>query len=112
MYFPVIFLSPKQKEIHPYFIHCDQEFPSRLPSSMFHVKHVILTKYLKRKSLIRMKVTKAIMNLFTISLMILCTSITGELYSQKDREFSDPFNQLYEVLPTPNTYRTASGAPG
>src|SRR5690606_5276126 len=34
------------------------------------------------------------------------------LYSQKDREFSDPFKQLYEVLPTPNTYRTASGAPG
>ena len=79
---------------------------------MFHVKHFKLTKYSKRKSLIRMRVTKAITNLFAISMMILCTSVTGLLYSQKDRQFSDPFKQLYEVLPTPNTYRTASGAPG
>ena len=26
--------------------------------------------------------------------------------------FDDKFRQLEEVLPTPNTYRTASGAPG
>ena len=112
IYIPVIFQSPKQIVFQSYFIHCVQVFPSRLSPYMFHVKHFKLTKYSKRKSLIRMRVTKAITNLFAISMMILCTSVTGLLYSQKDRQFSDPFKQLYEVLPTPNTYRTASGAPG
>lgn len=33
-------------------------------------------------------------------------------FAQEDGKFTDPFKQLYEELPTANTYRTASGAPG
>jgi hypothetical protein len=30
----------------------------------------------------------------------------------KGKHFDDKFRQLEEILPTPNTYRTGSGAPG
>ena len=42
---------------------------------------------------------------------LLCTlSLTGSV--QAAQPFDDKFRQLEEILPTPNTYRTASGAPG
>ncbi|MFT5048889.1 MAG: hypothetical protein ACI8QZ_000276 [Chlamydiales bacterium] len=36
----------------------------------------------------------------------------GTAFGVPTRERSDPFRQLEEILPTPNAYRTASGAPG
>lgn len=47
------------------------------------------------------------MRFFTLLFVLL--PILG--FSQEDR-FQDPFKQLYRELPTPNSYRTASGAPG
>ena len=36
----------------------------------------------------------------------------GSLVAQEASGASDKFAQLYQELPTPNVYRTASGAPG
>ena len=38
---------------------------------------------------------------------LLAQAVTNSKYRQADR-----FRQLEEILPTPNDYRTASGAPG
>lgn len=43
-------------------------------------------------------------------LLALCLALPG--YSQRWKPGDDIFRQLDEVLPTPNEYRTASGAPG
>jgi hypothetical protein len=43
------------------------------------------------------------------SLLLIITGINIGIFSQ---EKIDKFRQLDEILPTPNTYRTASGAPG
>jgi len=43
-------------------------------------------------------------------LLALCVALPG--YSQRWKPGDDIFRQLDEVLPTPNEYRTASGAPG
>lgn len=45
---------------------------------------------------------------YLLSLMCLCTSLAMAQTPQK----VDKFKQLYEELPSPNIYRTASGAPG
>ena len=47
----------------------------------------------------------------TLSIFILIMSFTLCLKAQDNLNNSD-FKQLYEELPTPNVYRTASGAPG
>ena len=55
---------------------------------------------------------------YSISTAIICLSVAfaGNLISNdaqaKNTIASDKFRQLAEVLPTPNIYRTASGAPG
>src|SRR5215208_158766 len=43
---------------------------------------------------------------------LLCLSLNLPLAAQSKSEPSDKFRQLEEILPTPNEYRTASGAPG
>jgi len=44
--------------------------------------------------------------LISLSLIISSSALAGNV------SFNDKFRQLDELLPTPNTYRTASGAPG
>lgn len=62
---------------------------------MFHVEH---NNYKNtHKMILRL--------LYTICLMVITTGLFAQ---QKE----DKFRQLYEELPTPNVYRTASGAPG
>ena len=41
----------------------------------------------------------------------LCLAVSGSVSAGKSA-FDDKFRQLEEILPTPNSYRTASGAPG
>lgn len=48
---------------------------------------------------------------FGCSLMI-PASVMGQGITNSKRDQQDKFRQLEEVLPTPNSYRTASGAPG
>ncbi|MGI8668587.1 MAG: M1 family metallopeptidase, partial [Aridibacter sp.] len=48
--------------------------------------------------------------IFSICVLILLSAITG--FAQSKSNPSDKFKQLDEKLPTPNTYRTASGSPG
>jgi Peptidase family M1 domain len=43
---------------------------------------------------------------------LLCLSLNLQLAAQSKSRPSDKFRQLEEILPTPNEYRTASGAPG
>src|ERR687883_1210805 len=43
---------------------------------------------------------------------LLCLSLNLPLAAQSKSKPSDKFRQLEEILPTPNEYRTASGAPG
>lgn len=45
------------------------------------------------------------------ALLCLCVAVSGHA-SAKNSISDDKFRQLEESLPTPNTYRTASGAPG
>ncbi len=53
---------------------------------------------------------------FSTALICLSVALTSNLFSTnvqaKNTIASDKFRQLEEVLPTPNVYRTASGAPG
>src|SRR6267378_7458766 len=46
-------------------------------------------------------------NIFNISLLLLSFSLIAQ-----DKKWAGKFEQLDQLLPTPNTYRTASGAPG
>src|SRR5437879_597193 len=46
-------------------------------------------------------------SLLCFSLLILSLSLTAQ-----DKKWAGKFEQLDQMLPTPNTYRTASGAPG
>ena len=52
----------------------------------------------------------------TLSIIGLFVALTGPAFSQGVQQtkgtFSDKFRQLEEVLPTPNSYRNASGQPG
>ena len=45
------------------------------------------------------------------AVVCLCFAVTGNVVANKNT-FDDKFRQLEEILPTPTTYRTASGAPG
>ncbi len=47
-------------------------------------------------------------HIFTFSLCLFATAMMAQLPENR----ATKFKQLYEELPTPNTYRTASGAPG
>ncbi len=50
-----------------------------------------------------------------VVIVALCVAISAQSPAQVNQtkgSFVDKFRQLDEVLPTPNTYRTASGAPG
>jgi len=47
--------------------------------------------------------------LFIFSLLVLNTSMVS---AQEEEQQENQFRQLYQELPTPNQYRTASGAPG
>ena len=50
-----------------------------------------------------------------VAIVALCVAISAQSPAQVNQtkgSFVDKFRQLDEVLPTPNTYRTASGAPG
>lgn len=49
--------------------------------------------------------------IFTLCLLSLSLSVSAQV-NQTKGTFQDKFRQLEEVLPTANTYRTASGAPG
>jgi hypothetical protein len=55
-----------------------------------------------------MTVTYPAMRLLLITIMLFI--LTANTYSQN--EWKGKFEQLGEILPTPNSYRTASGAPG
>ena len=46
--------------------------------------------------------------LITTSLLFFAATV----FAQGSQYDTDKFRQLEEILPTPNTYRTASGAPG
>jgi hypothetical protein len=50
------------------------------------------------------------MRLFLVC--VLCLSLNPPAAAQSKSEPVDKFRQLEEDLPTPNEYRTASGAPG
>ena len=54
------------------------------------------------------------MRLFLVTLFFFTTSFSASAQSveQTKGAFKDKFRQLEEILPTPNAYRTASGAPG
>ena len=47
-----------------------------------------------------------------VLLALLATAAHAQTTRQTKGTFEDRFRQLDEVLPTPNVYRTASGAPG
>jgi hypothetical protein len=47
-----------------------------------------------------------------ILLIVLCLALSSLFGQDKSKKFDDKFRQLEEILPTPNSYRTASGAPG
>ena len=47
---------------------------------------------------------------FLPALLLLLSCTIG--YSQEENTNENRFRQLYNELPTPNVYRTASGAPG
>ncbi|MEM6643332.1 MAG: M1 family metallopeptidase [Bacteroidota bacterium] len=47
-----------------------------------------------------------------LTALLTCFVLTGQDRKQKDTEWEQKFEQLGTMLPTPNTYRTASGAPG
>ena len=49
--------------------------------------------------------------LFTVAFLV-GTVIMAQDQKQKDTEWEQKFEQLGTMLPTPNVYRTASGAPG
>ena len=44
--------------------------------------------------------------------LLILTLYPATVFSQSKSVASDKFRQLDETLPTPNIYRTASGAPG
>lgn len=52
------------------------------------------------------------MNLRKISALLFIFAFTAAIFAQSKTNPSDKFKQLDENLPTPNEYRTASGAPG
>ena len=52
------------------------------------------------------------MSLRQISAIIIVLLSVGLVFGQSKGNPSDKFRQLEEILPTPNEYRTASGAPG
>ena len=52
------------------------------------------------------------MNLRKISALLFIFAFTAAIFGQSKTNPSDKFKQLDENLPTPNEYRTASGAPG
>ena len=57
---------------------------------------------------------KGPVNFQLLFLVILITSVSTTAFAQNIKKFDQPdkFRQLEEILPTPNDYRTASGAPG
>ena len=48
-------------------------------------------------------------SLFTFLILLALPILRGQ---EKNKKFDDKFRQLEEILPTPNSYRTGSGAPG
>ena len=52
------------------------------------------------------------MSLRHLSAVVLVLLCAGFIFGQSKSKPSDKFRQLEEILPTPNEYRTASGAPG
>lgn len=78
---------------------------------MFHVEHYnvfisirVNHRYMKLY-LVRNKIAMS----FRITVLLLF--ISQALFAQPNTD-QNPFRQMYDLLPTPNTYRTASGAPG
>ena len=51
-------------------------------------------------------------SILLIVLFLVSTALTAQDRKQKDTEWEQKFEQLGTMLPTPNVYRTASGAPG
>ena len=47
-----------------------------------------------------------------VAALLTCFMVSGQDRKQKDTEWEQKFEQLGTMLPTPNVYRTASGAPG
>jgi len=52
------------------------------------------------------------MNKLVTGLLLSLTVVVASPLLAKGKPFEDKFRQLDEILPTPNNYRTASGAPG
>ena len=50
--------------------------------------------------------------LFAFCLIFLSVAVSADAVRQTKGDFEDKFRQLDEVLPTPNIYRNAAGAPG
>ena len=51
-------------------------------------------------------------NFLILAAFLIGFSVVAQDQKQKDTEWERKFEQLGTQLPTPNTYRTASGAPG
>lgn len=51
-------------------------------------------------------------SILLIAAFVMSTVMFAQDRKQKDTEWEQKFEQLGTILPTPNTYRTASGAPG
>lgn len=59
-----------------------------------------------------MNFSKSIVFLFVSTLPIILTAQETKYQTAQGHDNSNPFNQMYDLLPTPNVYRTAAGAPG
>lgn len=69
------------------------------------MKHLIQSSRSGRLSL-------PLMGLLSALMMTLTGNVAAQGIQQTKGTFQDKFRQLEEVLPTPNTYRNAAGAPG
>lgn len=78
---------------------------------MFHVEHhnVFIAIRVNHRYMKLYLVRNKIAMSFRITVLLLF--ITQALFAQPNTD-QNPFRQMYDLLPTPNTYRTASGAPG
>lgn len=78
---------------------------------MFHVEHqnVFISIRVNHRYMKLYLVRNKIAMSFRITVLLLF--ITQALFAQPNTD-QNPFRQMYDLLPTPNTYRTASGAPG
>ncbi len=86
--------------------HVEQVLKYRLEDDLCNLKSLTLDTHFNHSHYnIHQK-----MKQFYLSIVFLLSTIT--LFAQDPNVNNNPFRQLYNELPTPNVYRTASGAPG